>query len=130
MKETNTKPKILIIDDDTFLLDMYAIKFRESGFDVDVASGGEEALAKIRERDYAVDILFLDIVMPQMDGFEILKKIKDVKLIPNAVILALTNLGQKEDMERGRSLGVKDYIIKAHFTPTEVVGKAREALGA
>ena len=130
MKETNTKPKILIIDDDTFLLDMYAIKFRESGFDVDVASGGEEALAKIRERDYAVDILFLDIVMPQMDGFEILKKIKDEKLIPNAVILALTNLGQKEDMERGRSLGVKDYIIKAHFTPTEVVEKAREALGA
>jgi DNA-binding response OmpR family regulator len=126
----NNKPKILIVDDDIFLLDMYALKFREAGFDVDVAAGGEEALEKIKNKDYSVDVMLLDIVMPRMDGFELLRVIKDKKFVPNAAIIALTNLGQKEDIEKGKHLGVKDYIIKAHFTPTEVVKKVKEILSA
>lgn len=127
-KMDETKKKVFIIDDDEFLLDMYAVKFRESGFEIEVASSGTDALKKIKD-GWAPDVVLLDLVMPGMDGFEFLKNVKSGNLIPRAVIIILTNLGQKEDVERGMSLGVKDYVIKANHTPSEVVGKVRMALG-
>lgn len=114
--------KILIVDDDEFLLDMYALKFKESGFEVEVARGGEEAMETMR-RGLKPDVLLLDIVMPALDGFDVLKLIKKENLIPGAVLVVLTNLGQKEDIEKGLHLGAQDYIVKAHFTPSEVVKK-------
>ena len=119
--------KILIIDDDEFLLDMYAVKFREAGFDVDVASSGGDALDKIKN-GYMPDVILLDLVMPGMDGFDFLKTVKDGKLTPHAKIVILTNLGQKEDIDKGIKLGAKDYIIKAHHTPSEVVNKIKALL--
>ncbi|QQG42983.1 MAG: response regulator [Candidatus Giovannonibacteria bacterium] len=120
--------KVLIVDDDAFLLDMYAIKFKESGFAVDIAKNGEEALAKSKSAE--PDVILLDIVMPKMDGFDVLRALKKDNLAPNAVIVILTNLGQKEDVERGLKLGATDYIVKAHFTPSEVVAKVRGLLGS
>ena len=119
--------KILIVDDDEFLLDMYALKFKESGFEVEVARGGEEALEKVRG-GLKPDVLLLDIVMPTLDGFDVLKFIKKENLVPNAVLVVLTNLGQKEDIEKGLHLGAHDYIVKAHFTPSEVVKKVLSLL--
>ncbi len=121
------KYKILIIDDDEFLLDMYAVKFKEEGFDVQVARGGKEALNKIKE-GVSPDVVLLDIVMPEMDGFELLEIIKKDKLISAGKIIILSNLGQKEHLDRGMSLGVADYIVKAYFTPSEVVKKTNEVL--
>jgi len=118
--------KVLIVDDDAFLLDMYAIKFRESGFAVDIAKNGEEALAKSKSAN--PDVILLDIVMPKMDGFDVLRALKKDNLAPNAVIVILTNLGQKEDVERGLKLGASDYVVKAHFTPSEVVAKVKGLL--
>lgn len=115
-------PKILIVDDDEFLLDMYALKFRETGFEVEVARGGEEALGKIRG-GFNPQVLLLDIVMPAVDGFDVLRTVKKENLIPQTLLVVLTNLGQKEDIEKGLHLGAHDYIVKAHFTPTEVVKK-------
>ena len=118
--------KVLIVDDDEFLLEMYALKFKESGFEVDIAPNGKKALEKIQE--FKPNVVLLDVVMPAMDGFEVLQEIRSKKLAPGARILMLTNLGQKEDTERGLALGADDYIVKAHFTPTEVVGKVNAVL--
>lgn len=123
----NPNTKVLIVDDDVFLLDMYAIKFKESGFLVEIAKNGEEAIAKTKSLN--PDVILLDIVMPKMDGFDVLREIKKDNIAPNAVIFILTNLGQKEDVDRGLKLGASDYIVKAHFTPSEVVAKVRNFLG-
>ena len=123
----NAKHKILIIDDDEFLLDMYAVKFKEEGFEVDIAREGKEALNKIKE-GASPEVVLLDIVMPGMDGFELLETIRKEKLIPTSKIIMLSNLGQKEHLDKGKSLGVAGYMIKAYFTPSEVVKKANEVL--
>lgn len=121
------KKKILIVDDDEFLLDMYSTKFREAGFEVDFAAEGRTAKEKMRKHRY--DAILLDIVMPQLDGFTLLKEVREEKSdIKNTLIVYLTNLGQREDIEKGLALGVDDYIIKAHFTPSEVVKKVEELL--
>ncbi|MBI2053426.1 MAG: response regulator [Candidatus Sungbacteria bacterium] len=120
------KPKILMIDDDPFIADMYVLKFRDEQFEIETARNGKDGLKKITE--FNPDVILLDIVMPDMDGFQVLEELKK-KSIPRKIIL-LTNLGQKEDVERGLALGASDYIVKAHFTPSEVVERVRKLLGA
>lgn len=121
------KKKVYIIDDDQFLLDMYAIKFRESGFDVQTNPRASDALLEF-EKDATFDVLLLDIVMPQLDGFQFLEIVRSKKLISNAVIIVLSNLGQNEDIEKGMSYGVQGYIVKASCTPSEVVQKVSQIL--
>ncbi|KKR39331.1 MAG: Response regulator receiver domain protein [Parcubacteria group bacterium GW2011_GWC2_40_31] len=127
IKVMDKKYKILIIDDDRLLLDMYATKFKEEKFDVDIAVGAKEALDKIKN-GASPDIILLDIVMPGMDGFELMAEIKKENLAKDSKIIFLTNLGQKEDINKGMSLGALDYIIKAYFTPSEVVNKIKDIL--
>ncbi len=116
----NKKPKVLIVDDDKFLLNMYSIKFSKNNFEVNSATTGEEALAKIKE-GYSPDIILLDIVMPGMDGFQILDTLKRDKISPNSMIIMLTNQGQLADIEKAKSFGINGYIIKATTIPSEVV---------
>ena len=111
--------KILIIDDDEFLLDMYALKFKERGAQVEAFQSGAAALTHIRD-GYVPDALIVDIVMPEMDGFEILKTIKQEGLI-KPVIIVLSNQGQDSDIERAKELGAHGYIIKANAVPSEVI---------
>mgnify|MGYP000181580156 CR=1 FL=1 len=119
------KLKILIVDDDQFLLDMYTLKFKEKGFDVVSAFGSVSALNKLKDGQY-FDIIITDIVMPAMDGFDLLEKIKKDKLAENAKIIVLSNLGQPSDIEKGVSLGADGYIVKAKSTPSEMVEKVIE----
>lgn len=119
--------KILLVDDDDFLLDMYSVKFKEAGFMIDIASSGMDALDKLKKGAY--DVILLDIVMPALDGFEVLTRIKKDYIADKSTIIILSNLGQKEDIERGLALGAQDYVIKAHFTPREVVEKVKQHLG-
>lgn len=116
------KTKVFIVDDDTFLLDMYSLKFGEKGFEVDVSSSSTEALKKL-EAGYRPDVFLVDVVMPGMDGFELLGALKEKKINDIKHVVVLSNLGQKEDIEKGLSLGAHDYIVKANFTPSEVVSK-------
>ncbi len=122
----NNKRKILIIDDDEFLLEMYSIKLREVGFDIEIRFGALEALEKIRA-GFSPDIVLLDIIMPGMDGFEFLNVVKKENLLKNSKIIILSNLGE-EDVKKGLSLGASDYIIKAYFTPSEIVKKLEHLL--
>lgn len=117
--------KALIIDDDPLISDMYSLKLKEAGFDVEAASDGRVGFDKIKAGGH--DVVLLDVVLPIMDGFEILGAIKR-EGFAHAPIILLTNLGQKEDVDRGLALGAADYIIKAHFTPSEMVAKVQGIL--
>jgi len=120
MDTNDKKIKIFIIDDDSFLLDMYALKFSQSNFEVDTALGSEIALEKLKS-GLKCDVVLLDIIMPVMDGFELLKKIKEEKLIPGSTMIILSNKGEKSDILRGQDLGASGYIIKSNTTPSEVI---------
>lgn len=121
------KKKILIIDDDSFLLDMYALKFSQSGFSVETALGSDIALQKI-EGGLDPDAMLMDIVMPGMNGFELLKKIRDENKAPHSVIIMLSNRGQENDIKEAKSLGVAGYIVKANSTPSEVIARVTEMM--
>ena len=120
------KVKVLIVDDDAFLSGIYATKLEREGFQVVSARDGEEGLkAAMREKP---DLILLDVLMPKLDGFEVLKRLKaeaDFKATP---VIMLTNLGQKEDIEKGLADGAVDYLIKAHFVPAEAVDKIKKVL--
>jgi CheY-like chemotaxis protein len=118
----NELKKILIVDDDSFLLDMYALKFMKSNFSVSTALGPEKALEKLRG-GFMPDIILLDIMMPVMDGFELLEKINEEKIAQRSVVVFLSNRGQESDIKRAKDLGAVGYIVKALTTPSEVIDK-------
>jgi two-component system, OmpR family, lantibiotic biosynthesis response regulator NisR/SpaR len=118
--EDGKKPLIFIIDDDSFLLDLYAIKFNQVGYEIMSTPDPESALAKLRD-GVNPDILLLDIVMPHMTGFELLETMSKENLAPFVVTIFLTNTSDKSDIEKGKALGDAGYIVKANNTPTEVV---------
>lgn len=113
--------KIMLIDDDKFLLDMYSNKFTKDGFEVKVAVGGQDAFEKLKE--FHPDIILADIVMPGMDGLEVMEQIKKDNLAPNAILIMLTNQGDSYDIERAKNLKLHGYIVKATSIPSEVVAE-------
>ena len=121
------KRKILIVDDDNFLLDMYALKFSQNNFEVYTASGGELALQKIKG-GLCPDIVLLDVIMPDMDGFEVLAQINMQKLCPDCIKVILSNKSEQRDIDEGKRLGVAGYIVKANSTPTEVIDQVIKIL--
>ncbi len=123
---SNPKRKILLIEDDSFLLSMYTTKFELENFIVVTAEDGEKGFEMVMKE--APDIILLDIILPKMSGFEVLKKIKSDDELKKIPVILLTNLSQKSDIEKGLGLNADDYIIKAHFTPAEVVEKAKKVL--
>lgn len=113
--------KVLLVEDDSFISKMYVTKFTLQKFNVLAAADGEEglqmAIAEIP------DIILLDIMLPKMDGWQVLEHLKVNQSTKNIPVLLLTNLGAQEDIERGLQLGATDYMIKAHFIPSEVIEK-------
>jgi len=123
---TKNKIKILLVEDDSFLLSMYATKFELEGFKVVMAEDGEKAVRLAGKE--APDIILLDIILPKLNGFEVLRQLKansQTALIP---VILLTNLSQREEIEQGLNMGAQDYLIKAHFMPSEVVDKIKKVL--
>jgi DNA-binding response OmpR family regulator len=122
-----SKKTILIVEDDKFLRDLMNQKLIREGFDTAEAVDGEEGIIKIKE--VKPDLVLLDLILPGIDGFEVLTKVKEDPTLSAIPIIVLSNLGQKDDIERGLQLGAKDYLIKAHFTPGEVIEKIKNILG-
>lgn len=118
---------ICLLDDDHFLIDMYALKFRALGHVVSPTSRGEDLLALLRAEP-AQDAILLDVVMPGMTGFEVLDAIRKENLAPNAAVIMLTNQGSDADLERARELNANGYIIKASSIPSEVVARTAEII--
>lgn len=116
---------ILLVDDDQFLLDMYAMKFSSSGCKVESTNSPDKALEMLRG-GIKPNILLLDIMMPGTDGFAFLETLKKEKLADNSIIIMLTNQGQQEDIDKAMELGADGYIIKASAIPSEVLKKTLE----
>lgn len=119
------KKTIMIIEDDSFVMDIYQTKLIMEGFDTITAYNGMEALKKLEDPKCRPDLILLDIVMPYVDGMDVLKKIKEDEELKKIPTILLTNLSQKEDVEQGLGLGADDYLIKSHFTPSEVLKKIK-----
>jgi len=122
----NKEIKILLIEDDPFLLSMYSTKFELEGFNIVTADNGEKGLEMAKEEK--PNIILLDILMPKMNGFEVLAGLKSNQETREIPVILLTNLNQKDEVERGMALGADDYLIKAHFMPSEVVGKIQKII--
>ena len=118
--------KIILVEDDPFLIDIYTTKLKELDFAIQVATDGEEAINKIKEEK--PDLIVLDIVLPHVDGWEILREIKGEEKLAKTKIIILSNLGQKEEVEKGLQLGATKYLIKAHYTPSQVVEEIKKIL--
>ncbi len=119
------KYKILIIDDDAFILNMYVAKFQKLGHEIETARSGGEALSKIKD-GYTPDVILIDIVLPDISGLDFLHSMKADKLAPEAISIMFTNQNSNAETERAKNLGVAGYIIKANLIPSEVVGKVLE----
>lgn len=120
--------KILIIEDEANIREVYSDVLKEGGFDVDEVADGNEGLKKALEGNW--DLLFLDIMLPQKDGLEILSDIKKDEKLKNKPVILLTNLGRESIIKQGREMGSEKYLVKSEITPDQVLIAAKECLRA
>ncbi|KKW41265.1 MAG: Two component transcriptional regulator, winged helix family [Parcubacteria group bacterium GW2011_GWB1_55_9] len=116
--------RIFLVDDDRFLLDLYAVKFKNAGHTVGVFGGGEELITALKkEGAKAPDAILLDLIMPGLSGFETLEIMRKNHLANGAKVIILTNQGQDSDIEKAKNLSADGYIIKASAIPSEVLAE-------
>ena len=119
---TNSNKKVLIVEDEEFLLDIYQKKFESLGYKVTARTDGRDCLELARLEKF--NLILLDIILPGKDGYQILKELKADAAVKNIKVLVMSNLGQKEEIDKALNLGAADYVIKANLTPKELVEKA------
>jgi len=118
--------KILIIEDDEFLSQLISKKISEEGFAVSLAIDGEDGIKKIEKG--MPDLILLDLLLPKIDGFEVLSRIKSDPATSPIPVVILSNLGKEEEINKGLKLGATDYLVKAQLTPEEIVEKIKSVL--
>lgn len=123
---TTAPRRLLLVEDDAFLAGMYVTKLTMEGFQAELATDGKSGLEKASS--LKPDLILLDVLLPKMNGFDVLKALKSDPATKDIPVILLTNLGQKSDVVKGLDLGAVDYLIKAHFMPSEVVTKIKEVL--
>jgi DNA-binding response OmpR family regulator len=121
--------KILLVDDDKFLLDMYAIKFSKAGYEVKTADSTDAGLKLVRD-GFVPTAMLIDIVMPGMDGLELVNVIRRDRLAPNTSMIMLTNQGSPDDIARAKKLNVDGYIVKATTIPSEVLAEVERIISS
>lgn len=124
--QSKNNQKILVVEDDTFLAKLLADKFKKEGLDFDLVRDGEKGLAKARAEHF--DLILLDLILPGIDGYEALEQLKKDPALAPIPVLILSNLGQKEEIERGLRLGAVDFLVKAKFDLDEIVAKINQIL--
>ena len=115
--------KILVVEDDKFLRKVISLKLDREGYEVSEAVDGEKGAEKIKKEK--PDLVLLDLILPGIDGFEVLSKVKTDPVLSKIPIIILSNLGQKDDIEKGLKMGANDYLVKARFTPDEIITKIK-----
>jgi DNA-binding response OmpR family regulator len=119
--------KILLVEDDPFLIDIYTTRLKEEGYSVEVSTSGSDCLKKISKENF--DLLILDLILPDMNGLEVLKKINEKKeSFMGLKIIILSNIGDKKEIEEGIRLGADKYLIKAHHTPSDIIKEIKNLL--
>jgi len=124
--KSNSKPKVLIIEDDLDIANVYSLKFEKENFDVFVAADGEAGIKKVKT--WLPNMILLDIMLPKKDGFEVLKSIKADDKTKDIPVIMWTNLSQTEEARKAKTLGAADYLVKVFNMPAEVVEKAKEQM--
>jgi two-component system, OmpR family, phosphate regulon response regulator PhoB len=124
---SDVKPKVLLVDDEKMLLELYSIKLVKNGFDVVVSSTAEKALTLLKE-GYQPDVILFDITMPEMSGYEFLENINRMKLPKKCLKIALTNESQDGEKMRTVALGVNAHLVKAEYTPGELAEQIKQLL--
>lgn len=119
--------KLLIVEDDTFLAQAYAMAFDGSSLEVTIAKDGQEALDRLH--DSPPDIVILDLLLPKVDGFGVLTAMKNDPKTAHIPVIIASNLGQQSDIDRGKTLGATDYIVKSSTSMSEVTQKVKTLLG-
>lgn len=119
-------PTILLIEDDKFLRELIIQKLGKEGYDVTEAPEGEAGLLKMKKEK--PDLVLLDLILPGIDGFEVLSRMKKDPNLAGIPVIILSNLGQRDDVQKGIDLGAEDYLIKAHFTPGEIIDRIKATL--
>lgn len=127
MEKDNGKKKILIVEDDEFLRSLTAKRLEKENYNIEIAVDGENAVSTVE--GIKPDLILLDLLLPGKDGFEVLKKIRSTDSTKEIPVIIFSNLGQKEDIEKAKALGVEDFLIKANFTLDDVVGKIKKLIG-
>jgi len=127
MDEQQTEKKILLVEDEDFIRDIYKRQLTMGGFTVDAFGNGQEGLAALSQNTYS--LVLLDIMLPGMTGLDILKRIKSDERTKNITVILLTNLGQESVINEGLALGAKEHIMKASITPDQLVEKVKQLLG-
>lgn len=126
--QTKTTGTILLIEDDLPMVKMYSTKLGAEGFRTEVAYDGEQGLKKIKEGE--IDLVLLDLMIPKVGGMDVLEKAKEEEKTKKIPIVILSNLSQERDMQRARQLGVKHFLIKSNYTPSQVVGVVKSYFGS
>ena len=126
-KELSMAIKILLAEDDIQLVDMYSRKFELDGFETVIAEDGQKAIDTF-EGGFVPDIAVLDVMMPMVNGLEVLKYIKDNEKLRDIIVVMLTNLSDEKTAETIYELGATEYLVKAEFTPLEVSNKIKELI--
>ena len=118
--------KIMIVEDDPFISDIYLVELENNGYEVDIANNGQEGLDKLKDKKF--DLILLDILMPQKDGLTVLKELRANPEQKKTKVIMLTNLAGKEHIKKALDSGANDYIVKTQFTPQEVLEKINQIL--
>ena len=124
----NDKPTILLVEDDPFLSSILQLKLDKENFKTIRAADGEEALNLLIEQGIKPDVILLDLILPKKNGFEVLETIRQDPTLEKLPVIIISNLGQPSDIDRGKSLGVIDYFVKAKLSVDELVNKVREEI--
>lgn len=119
--------KVLIVEDDKFLREMISQKLIEQKIHVEASVDGKSAVEKMKT--YVPDVVLCDLLLPDLDGFEVLKSIKSNPALSNTIVLVLSNLDKVEDVKKAKELGARDFMIKSNYTSPEIVDKVKEILG-
>ncbi len=119
-------PKILVVEDETFLVKIYTVKLKKEGFDVSIANDGEQAVKMAEE--LKPDLILLDLILPKLNGFEALERMRASAANKSTPVIVLSNLGQEEDIKRAEGLGADGYLVKANFSIQDIVAKIQETL--
>jgi len=119
---------VFIIEDDIFLQGLEATKLKKEGFDIQTASNSKEVISVIG-RKIKIDLILLDLMLPEVDGFEILKMIRKEKTLEKTPVIIFSNLSEEKDIEKAKKLGISEFMVKSNFNLDELAKKVKELIG-
>lgn len=121
-------PRVLVVEDEPFMMKIYKLKLKKAGFEVETAIDGQEALEKAQQGQF--HIILLDLILPKVDGFQVLEQLKQNPQTAQIPVIVTTNLCQESDIQNAKKLGAADYLVKSNVSINELVQKVSQAVNS